>query len=130
MSGWDAYQTDPDEGAEGPVLRTVLGPGRVVGGAWIAQAEIYADGVRIFWRDTAPPPREVPVAVGERDHPHFSVADDDGQRFLNRRGGWSRHATDAGWSEEGTCVATPAPAPTATEIRLTDGVRVLTLRLR
>ena len=114
------------------MLRTIDGPGPVVGGAWIERAEVYADGVQVFWKDTSPPDRSRRIEVGERDHPHFMDVSYDVDAPLGQggAGGSSGSVLNGARVEMGHRLTSPAPPARATQLRLSDGTRCLTLQLQ
>jgi len=96
--GWLAYVTPAV--AQGEVLRVVDGEDAKASETRITKVEIFKDAVRVSWCDPAPPPRDEPVEVGERDQPQWRVADCGGTHFTNISGGSSRETVDDGSSTD------------------------------
>jgi hypothetical protein len=125
--GWLAYITPVV--AQGEVLRVVDGEDAKASETRITKVEIFEDAVRVSWCDPEPPPRDELVEVGERDHPHWRVADCGGAYLTNTSGGISRETVDGRWVEHGHCIAATRAPHALTEVRLTDGARTMALQL-
>ncbi len=125
--GWLAYVRPAV--AQGDVLRVVDGEDVGASGTRITKVEIFEDAVRVSWIDLKPPPRDKPVEIGERDHPHWRVAGSGGTHLTSTGGGSSGEMVDGRWVEQGYCIAATRAPHVLTEVRLTDDARTMALQL-